>query len=115
MNRATTRSQGTNGETMHARSIQPNPYAQLDAIHSAQRAAAKREAARVRKELLESASELAADSDFSDLAIMQAGEEKEFRRHPKPRSPQNARVGQNASGQESTDSEGAGTHISDWA
>ena len=64
---------------MRLRGIQPNPYAQLDALRSEQRAAARREAAQVRKELIESASELAGESDFSDLRITQAEQQEESR------------------------------------
>lgn len=42
---------------MHVHGTQMNPYAALDALRSAQKTAAKRQAELVRKELLESASE----------------------------------------------------------
>jgi len=100
---------------MHVRATQPNPYAQLDALRSAQRAAAKREAEQVRKELLESASELADESDFSDLAVIQAEDRQESQRHPNRRSKRNAQVQQNAMSEETTDTESAGPHVSDWA
>jgi hypothetical protein len=100
---------------MHLHSIQPNPYAQLDALRSAQRAAARREAAQVRKELVESASELEADSDFSDLAVMQAEDEKQSQRQPKRGSKRNTQDRQDESRPEPKDSENSGARISDWA
>jgi hypothetical protein len=100
---------------MHVHATQPNPYAQLDALRSAQQAAARREAARVRKELLESASELVAESDFSDLSVTPAEERQESQRQSKRGSKRNAHVRQNPMGEETTDSEDTGSHVSDWA
>ena len=100
---------------MHVHATQPNPYAQVDALRSAQQGAAKREAAQVRKELTKSASELAAESDFGDLAVMQAEEEKQFQRRPKRATKRNAQDRQNATGQDPTDADDPGAHISDWA
>lgn len=100
---------------MHVHATQPNPYAQLDALRSAQRAAARREAAQVRKELIESASELVGESDFSDLAVMQAEERQESQRQPKRGSKRNVQVRQNPTGEEPTKPEDTGTRLSDWA
>jgi len=100
---------------MRLRGIQPNPYAQLDALRSEQRAAARREAAQVRKELIESASELAGESDFSDLRITQAEQQEESRKHAQRRGKQNAPARQRPTEEAPTDSEDAGPHISDWA
>jgi hypothetical protein len=100
---------------MHVHASQPNPYAQLDALRSAQRTAAKREAEQVRKELIESASELAGESDFSDLSVMEATEQDESQRHPKRGGKRNAPVRQDPTEEEPNDSDDAGTHISDWA
>lgn len=97
---------------MHVHPTLPNPYAQLDALRSAQRAAARREAARVRKELIESASELAADSDFSDLSVTQVEEREESR---KQFGGNRRNVRQSALEQAPADSEDAGMHVSDWA
>ena len=99
---------------MHVHSTPPNPYAQLDALRSAQQTAAKREAAQVRKELTESASELEAESDFSDLAVMQADEERQFQKRPKRGTKRNAQGRKNVTGQDTADSEDPGAHISDW-
>jgi hypothetical protein len=101
---------------MHVHASQPNPYAQLDALRSAQRAAEKRDAEQVRKELIESASELAGESDFSDLNVMEATEQNESQRHPKRGSKRNSPLRQDPTGEEPKDStEDAGAHISDWA
>jgi hypothetical protein len=100
---------------MHVHASQPNPYAQLDALRSVQRAAAKREAEEVRKELIESASELAGESDFSDLSVMEATEQNESERHPKRGSSRKRLVRQDSSGEEPKDSEDTVAHISDWA
>jgi hypothetical protein len=97
---------------MHVHASQPNPYAQLDSLRSAQRAAAKREAERVRKELLE----FPGESDFSDLAVTQSEEERqESQGHSKRGSKRNAQVQQSAMEQETADPAGADAHISDWA
>lgn len=93
---------------MHVHASQPNPYAQVDALRSAQRAAAKCEAAQVHKELIESASELVGESDFSDLAVAQADDRQESRRPPKRGSKRTAQVQPNAMGEESTDPQDAG-------
>ena len=107
---------------MHVHATQPNPYAQLDALRSAQKTAAKREAESVRKELLESASEL--NADFSDLSV-DADERQHPRRRPRQKNKNNgpaqdkpAGAGAPDSGtpdSRATDSEDAGKHISDWA
>lgn len=100
---------------MHVHASQPNPYAQVDALRSAQRAAAKREAAQVRKELIDSASELVGESDLSDLAVAQPDDRQESQRHPNRRNERNAQVQPNAMGEETTDPQSAGAHVSDWA
>jgi hypothetical protein len=100
---------------MHVHASQPNPYAQLDAIRSAQRTAAKREAEMVRKELLESAWELAGDADFSDLSVEPTEERDESQKQPKKRSQQNGKIQQKDVGARADDSEDPGKHISDWA
>lgn len=49
---------------MRVHATQVNPYAQLDAMHAAEKAAAKREAAKTRRKLMEYASKLSGESDF---------------------------------------------------
>jgi hypothetical protein len=100
---------------MHVHASQPNPYTQLDALRSAQRAAAKREAEEVRKELIESASELAGESDFSDLSIVDVMERNESERHAKRGSKRNRLVRQDPTSEERQTPEDTGAHISDWA
>lgn len=55
---------------------QTNPNAQLDAMYAAQKAAAKREAARTRKKLTEFASALAGEAEI-DGAFRVTSEERE--------------------------------------
>jgi hypothetical protein len=100
---------------MHVHASQPNPYAQLDALRSAQRVAARQEAERVRSELVESASELVAESDFSDLAIIQRDDRRESQKHPKRGNTRKANVQHNPTEEETTDGETTGAHLSDWA
>lgn len=100
---------------MHIHATQANAYAQLDALRSAQRAAARREAARVRKELLESASELAGESDSSDLIVMPTEERRDSQRRSKPQNEKNGRIRQKPAESSPTDSEDPASHISDWA
>lgn len=57
---------------MHIRPQQLDPNLQLEALHSAQRAAAKAAAARTRKKLSESASEIAAQADEAYVVEIEA-------------------------------------------
>jgi len=54
---------------MHIRANQTNPNAQMDALYAAGRAAAKQQAERTRKKLLESASELAGEAGTEDCVV----------------------------------------------
>jgi hypothetical protein len=97
---------------MHAHSIQPNPYAALDALRSAQKTSAKREAQLVRKELMESASELAGEAEISDIYVVGAEEHAGERGSRKRRDHEE----QNRQKREdSTEPEVSGRHVSDWA
>jgi hypothetical protein len=58
---------------MRVHANQVNPYAQLDAMHAAQKAAAKREAARTRKKLFESASGLSGENEFEGIGAVTSG------------------------------------------
>jgi len=100
---------------MHVHASQPNPYAQLDALRSAQRVAVRQEAERIRKELVESAAELVWESDFSDLAIAREEDRQESRRRPTRGSERKAQIKQNATGEETMEGKIAGAHVSDWA
>ena len=102
----------TSEDHMHVHSTQVNPYAALDALRSAQRANAKREAEMVRKELMESASELAGESDISDACIVKLEKRGESEKRPKRR---NQKEQNRAEQQEPNDSEEVDHHVSDWA
>ena len=74
---------------VHANQIDPN--IQLDAMYAAQKAAAKREVARTRKKLIESASELAGEVEdcVVELKKRQESEQEASPQRPqKPPSPQ---------------------------
>jgi hypothetical protein len=98
---------------MHVHANQINPNAQLDALYSAQRAAAKQEAANTRKKLLEFASELAGEADAGEACVvrLEGSEESEeqTKRHDLPSQ------GSRKKQKEHADSENADNSISDWA
>jgi hypothetical protein len=109
---------------MHIHATQINPYAALDALRSAQRADAKREAERVRQELLESASELAGESDLSDACIIQIEEREphgedshgpEAQRQSRRQSRQKAKAANPPKQEECGGSDRFDNHLSDWA
>jgi len=97
---------------MHIHANQTTPNAQLDALYSAQRAAAKREAANTRKKLLEFAAELAGEADAEACVVrLGAGEESE-----EPAKRQNLpSLGSRKKQKERADAEEADTSVSDWA
>jgi hypothetical protein len=97
---------------MHIHGPQMNPYAALDALRSAQKTAARREAELVRKELLESASELAGESDLSDACVIKIEARRGSQRQPRRRNQQKE---QGRSKEEKSGSEGEEQHLSDWA
>jgi len=96
---------------MHVHANQINPNAQLDALSSAQRAAAKQEAARTRKKLAEFASEVAGEADSEDGCVVKLGAreeaEEQAQRQNLPRRRKEER--ERAGAEEATRS------ISDWA
>jgi hypothetical protein len=99
---------------MHVHGIQLNPYMALNAVQSAQKAAAAREAEMVRKSLLESASELAGEAEFSEAYVVKL--RKDSRRQSKQRNRQNQQDQQvQRKQQEQADSEETARHISGWA
>jgi hypothetical protein len=61
---------------MHVHANKINPNVQLDALYSAQKAAAKREAAGVRKKLSEFASEMAGESETEACVVKLEGSEE---------------------------------------
>jgi hypothetical protein len=105
---------------MHIHATQPNPYAALDALRSAQKTAATREAERVRQELMESASELAGQAETGDICAVQAEPRQESERRSKRRNRQSQRDAEQQPEQQSShnnpdDSDEAQNHLSDWA
>ena len=96
---------------MHVHGVQMNPYSALNAVQSAQKAAAAREAEMVRKNLWESASELAGEPELSEADTVKL--RKDSRRQSKQRNQQNQENQQEQ--QEQTDSEETNSHISGWA
>jgi hypothetical protein len=94
---------------MHVHSNVINPNAQLDALSSVQRAEGKREAARVRKKLLEIASELTGEAEFGEACVVKLGTREESEDQRKQEQ-QNSRTKE----KEQTDSEIADSSISDW-
>ena len=95
---------------MHVHPNQINPTIQTDALYAAERAAAKREAERTRKKLLEFASELAGEADSGEACVVRLGAREESQEQAKHQKP-NARKKQ----KEPTDTEDADRAISDWA
>jgi hypothetical protein len=96
---------------MHVHANQVNPYAQLDSMYAAQKAAGKRAAEQTRRKLLEFASALAGDAD-SEAAVVKLRErdssqqESEQNNQQTPRDPKKQ--------EKRADSEAAGL-VSDWA
>jgi hypothetical protein len=101
--------EGAQPMRVHANQINPN--AQLDALYAAERAAAKREAERTRKKLLEFASELAGEADPEEACVVRLGAREEFQEPPKRQDRQDSRKKQ----PEEADSEDSDNSISDWA
>jgi hypothetical protein len=98
---------------MHLHGIQTNPYAALDALRSAQKTAARREADLVRKELLESASELAGESELSDACVVRLEARQESRKQPRRRNQQKEQS--QPKREEPADATADDNHLSDWA
>ncbi len=101
---------------MHVHPNQSNPYIQLDTLHAAERAAAKREAAKTRKKLMESASRLAGEADDDEDCVVKLGSREESEDQPKQknRQGQDSRTGQTTK-TDSKDSEDQSEALSDWA
>ena len=97
---------------MHVHATQPNPYAALDSLRSAQKTAARREAELVRQELVESASELEGDSDLSEACVIETEERQESQRQPRR---QKQPKEQDRKPEGPSDDEESASHLSDWA
>jgi hypothetical protein len=94
---------------MRVHQNQVNPNAQLDAMYAAQRAAAKREAERTRKKLVDSASELAGEAD-TEACVVKLGALQESGAETKRNFQQRTRKQK-----QDRDPEGTEGSISDWA
>jgi hypothetical protein len=62
---------------MHIHASQVNPYAQLDALNAAEKAEAKREAARTRKKLSEFACKLLGELESGDACVVRLGSDEQ--------------------------------------
>ena len=98
---------------MHIRPSQVNPNIQLDAMYAAEKAAAKREAERTRKKLMEFASKLAGDSEASEASIVEIGAREESHEESRQREQQERVDPQKP--KDETDSHDAERYLSDWA
>jgi hypothetical protein len=94
---------------MRVHSNQINPYAPLDALRSAEKAAAKKEAARTRKKLSEFPSKLAGEAEGY---VVEVGAREESREQAKGRD---QRQSSGKAGKKQASGERADTSISDWA
>ncbi|MFZ0759475.1 MAG: hypothetical protein WAM69_05935 [Candidatus Sulfotelmatobacter sp.] len=98
---------------MHIHANQINATAQLDALYAAEKAAAKLEAARTRKKLLEFASELAGEAESEEACVVRLGAREESEEQAKRQnlpSPASRRKQK-----ERAHPEDAAPAISDWA
>jgi hypothetical protein len=102
---------------MHIHATQPNPYAALDALRSAQKTEANREAERVRKRLMESASELEGESELSDACVVQVASKQESQGQSKRRGQRHDKNNdqKQPSPEDPVDPEEDDSHLSDWA
>jgi hypothetical protein len=96
---------------MHVNANPINPNAQLDALYSAQKAAAKREAAGVRKKLSEFASEVAGEAESGEACVVKLEGREESQEQAKPPRQQ----GSGKKQKERPRAEDAVNSISDWA
>lgn len=97
---------------MHIHANPINPNSQLDALYSAQRAAAKREAENTRKKLSEFASELAGEAEAEQGCVVRLGEREESEEQTKR---QNLPSPGNRKKQDRAEPDGADSTVSDWA
>jgi len=98
---------------VHIRPSQVNPNIQLDAMYAAEKAAAKQEAERTRKKLMEFASKLAGQSESGEASIVEIGaregsqEESSQQEQHDVVDPQKPK--------DETESHNAERYLSDWA
>lgn len=98
---------------MHIRPSQVNPNVQLDAMYAAEKAAAKREAERTRKKLMEFASKLAGESESGEASIVEIEAREESREESSQQERQDTVDAQKP--KHETDSHDAERSLSDWA
>jgi hypothetical protein len=98
---------------MRVHSNQVNPNAQLDAMYAAQKAAAKREAERTRKKLLEFGSKEAGEVD-GEACVVELREREEAERKQQAKEQDQPKARARKSEAESVESPAAGNAISDW-
>ena len=98
---------------MHIRPSQVNPNIQLDAMYAAEKAAAKQEAERTRKKLMEVASKLAGQSESGEALIVEIGAREESREESSQQEQQEMVDAQKP--KDETDSHDAERSLSDWA
>jgi hypothetical protein len=94
--------------TMRVHQNQVNPYAQLDAMHAAHKASAKREAERTRKKLFEIAAESAGEGDSGACAVS-------VKQNPEDGSGERQQSPGGRKKQGSNEPDGVQDSISDWA
>ncbi len=98
---------------MHIRSSQINPNIQLDAMYAVEKAAAKQEAERTRKKLMEFASKLAGESESGEASIVEIGARKESGEESSQQEQQDKIERQKL--KDETESDLAERYLSDWA
>jgi hypothetical protein len=97
---------------VHIRPSQVNPNIQLDAMYAAEKAAAKQEAERTRKKLMEFASKLAGQSESGEASIVEIGAREESQDGS---SQQEHDVVDPQKPKDETESHAAERSLSDWA
>ncbi len=98
---------------MHIRPSQVNPNIQLDAMYAAEKAAAKQEAERTRKKLMEFASKLTGESESGEASIVEIEAREESREESSQQERQDKIERQKL--KDETESDLAERYLSDWA
>jgi hypothetical protein len=96
---------------MHIHPNQINPAVQLDALRSTEKAAANAAAARTRKKLTESASELAGEAASEAFVVEVESQENPDEENPRRQKNQNS----GGKAAETQDLEADNHSVSDWA
>ena len=95
---------------MHIHASQINPNAQLDALYTAEKAAARKETERTRKKLSEFAAVLAGEAGEARVSAVANPEPRQYARQADERPKRNS-----VDTTKQLDSERANQSISDWA